>query len=187
MTHKNFQTELLDRYTPSGQVTDASAEHVHELGAANASFTWYNDVAHAGDVTPSRASFRLRIEQPLVFAPGKLNLIVGPTGSGKTSMLMALLGEMHYVPSGPSAWVNLPREGGVAYCAQESWVQSLTIRDNILFGKAYDEARYKKGELALGLHAIWRLIDVQSFTNVASSVTLRSSMPAILRKLVRRA
>jgi hypothetical protein len=45
-------------------------------------------------------------------------------------MLMALLGEMHYVPSGPSSWRSLPREGGVAYAAQESWVQNETIKVN---------------------------------------------------------
>ena len=37
-------------------------------------------------------------------------------------------GEMHFVPSGPGSWFNLPREGGVAYAAQESWVQNETIR-----------------------------------------------------------
>ena len=57
-----------------------------------------------------------------------MNLIVGPTGSGKTSLLMALLGEMHYIPSGPDSFVSLPREGGVAYAAQESWVQNDTIK-----------------------------------------------------------
>jgi ABC-type branched-subunit amino acid transport system ATPase component len=72
-------------------------------------------------------------------------MITGSTGSGKTSLLLALLGEMHYVPTGPGSWVNISRDGGLAYCAQESWVQSLTIRENILFGKAYDETRYKKG------------------------------------------
>lgn len=78
---------------------------------------------------------------------------------------MALLGEMHYIPLGPDSWVNLPRGGGVAYAAQESWVQNETIKvgsalsgdlgarlkytmlwqDNILFGAPYDEQRYKKG------------------------------------------
>lgn len=43
-------------------------------------------------------------------------------------MLMALLGEMHYIPSGPESWKNLPRAGGVAYAAQESWVQNETIK-----------------------------------------------------------
>lgn len=37
-------------------------------------------------------------------------------------------GEMHYIPSGPDSFMSLPRAGGVAYAAQESWVQSDTIR-----------------------------------------------------------
>ncbi len=35
---------------------------------------------------------------------------------------------MHYVPMGPNSMVSLPREGGVAYHAQESWVLNETIR-----------------------------------------------------------
>jgi ABC-type branched-subunit amino acid transport system ATPase component len=99
-------------------------------------------------------------------------MITGSTGSGKTSLLLALLGEMHYVPTGPGSWVNISRDGGIAYCAQESWVQSLTIRDNILFGKAYDETRYKKGTSML-LPQINSNTDerTQSSTSAASSET----------------
>lgn len=53
---------------------------------------------------------------------------MGGTGSGKTSMLMALLSEMHFIPSGPDSWFNLPKDNGVAYAAQESWVQNATIK-----------------------------------------------------------
>lgn len=70
----------------------------------------------------------LGIEDEVFFQRGKINLIIGPTGAGKTSLLMALLGEMHYIPQGPDSFVNLPRAGGVAYAAQESWVQSDTIK-----------------------------------------------------------
>ncbi|KAL4247277.1 ATP-binding cassette transporter C [Abortiporus biennis] len=59
-----------------------------------------------------------------------------------TSLLMALLGEMHYVPTGPDSYVNLPRSKGVAYHAQESWVLNDTIKNNILFGAPYEEERY---------------------------------------------
>jgi hypothetical protein len=52
---------------------------------------------------------------------------------------------MHFIPLTADAWFNLPRNGGVAYAAQESWVQNETIRNNILFGSAYDEVRYQKG------------------------------------------
>ena len=52
---------------------------------------------------------------------------------------------MHFMPPGPTSWYNLPRDKGVAYAAQESWVQNETIRDNILFGQPYDQVRYRKG------------------------------------------
>jgi hypothetical protein len=54
-------------------------------------------------------------------------------------------GEMHFIPSTVDSWYNLPRRGGIAYAAQESWVQNETIRENILFGSPYDEERYRKG------------------------------------------
>ena len=75
-------------------------------------------------------------------------------------------GEMHAIPSGPKSYVELPRAGGVAYAAQESWIQNETIKvsdasfgrgmwrelmgwtrvqENILFGSEFDETRYNKG------------------------------------------
>lgn len=60
---------------------------------------------------------------------------------------MALLGELHHLPSDLNSYYNLPRGGGVAYAAQESWVQNETIRDNILFGQPYDQVRYRKGSV----------------------------------------
>jgi len=49
------------------------------------------------------------------------------------------------MPSTVDSWFNLPRGGGVAYAAQESWVQNDTIKENIIFGAPYDEERYQKG------------------------------------------
>ena len=76
----------------------------------------------------------------VIFSKGELNLIVGPIGSGKSSLLLALLGEMRVV----SGEFFLPRHGGVAYVSQTAWLQNATIRDNILFGKDFDEERYWK-------------------------------------------
>lgn len=106
---------------------DTSAEHAGDIGFGRANFSWSNEVDD-GTLTPSRQTFRLRIDEEVKFKHGAFNLIIGPTGSGKTSVLMALLHEMHYIPLGPDSWVNLPREGGIAYAAQESWVQSETIK-----------------------------------------------------------
>lgn len=56
---------------------------------------------------------------------------------------------MHFIPSYVDSWFNLPRGGNIAYAAQESWILSATIRDNILFGSPYEEERYKKGTVDL--------------------------------------
>jgi len=53
------------------------------------------------------------------------------------------------MPPSIDSWYNLPRDQGIAYAAQESWVQNETIRDNILFGAPYEEERYQKGLVAL--------------------------------------
>ncbi|CAK5274807.1 unnamed protein product [Mycena citricolor] len=142
-------TELLDAF--AGDHASVEAEEIlagaadtTELGFRAATFAWSNDQENDGTLTPSRQRFRLQIDDELIFRRGCFNLILGPTGSGKTSMLMALLGEMHFMPSTANSWYNLPRAGGVAYAAQESWVLNDTIRNNILFGAEYDEERYKQ-------------------------------------------
>ncbi|THU95701.1 P-loop containing nucleoside triphosphate hydrolase protein, partial [Dendrothele bispora CBS 962.96] len=145
-----YNTELLDTYKQkdNGAIEEVStsiisSESSQDIGFRNATFTWSND-SDDGTLTPSRRRFQLRIEEELLFKRGCINLIVGPTGCGKTSMLMALLSEMHFVQTNPDSWFNLPRDKGVAYAAQESWVQNATIKDNIVFRSEFNEARYKK-------------------------------------------
>ncbi|KZV67808.1 P-loop containing nucleoside triphosphate hydrolase protein [Peniophora sp. CONT] len=138
-------TELLDRYTDgavSSETLMPETAHIDPsvLGFRDASFTWSSDASQSS----SRRNFVLRIPDELIFKRGAINLIIGATGCGKTSLLMALLGEMRFVPKTPESWCKLPRAGGVAYAAQESWVLNQTIKDNILFGAAYDEERYDK-------------------------------------------
>jgi ABC-type multidrug transport system fused ATPase/permease subunit len=161
-------TELLDSYTADHVIQDASDQHQEDIGLAQASFFWSREHGTASDgmLTPSRQKFRLHIEDEVIFKKGAINLIVGPTGSGKTSLLMALLGEMHYVPSGPGGWVNIPKKDGVAYCAQEAWIQSLSINENILFGAPYDEARYKKVIYQCGLKRDLTLFDAGDLTEI---------------------
>ncbi|KAI0725238.1 hypothetical protein C8Q72DRAFT_853404 [Fomitopsis betulina] len=144
------KTELLDEYTEEpdslqAQIVAQPGDDV--IGIRNASFSWANQASGSsvsGTPGSGRRNFMLRTDGNLLFKKGSINLIIGPTGSGKSSLLMALLGEMHYMPAGPDSFFNLPRTGGVAYAAQESWVQNETIKDNILFGAPFEEERYKK-------------------------------------------
>ncbi|KAF9469432.1 hypothetical protein BDZ94DRAFT_1303901 [Collybia nuda] len=98
-----------------------------DIGFRAATFSWSNDGTTDGAV-PSKYRFRLQIDDELIFERGRVNLILGPTGSGKTSLLMALLGEMHFLHQESDSWFNLPRSGGVAYAAQETWITNNTIR-----------------------------------------------------------
>lgn len=49
----------------------------------------------------------------------------------ETGVSCSFTGEMHYLPMGPDSIVSLPRDGGVAYHAQESWVLNETIRVSV--------------------------------------------------------
>ncbi|KAE9396473.1 hypothetical protein BT96DRAFT_996727 [Gymnopus androsaceus JB14] len=144
-----YDTELLDSWSGYEAGVDATIissppPTPDAIGFRNATFAWSAEDENDGSHTPSRRKFLLKIQDELFFKKGVINMIVGPTGSGKTSVLMALLSEMHFVPSSPESWYGIPRASGIAYAAQESWVQNATIRDNIVFGAEFDEARYKK-------------------------------------------
>ncbi|KAJ6594300.1 hypothetical protein B0H19DRAFT_1094896 [Mycena capillaripes] len=136
-------TELLDSFTSQDAAENVSPEQSDNVtGFRDATFAWSNDGTD-GTLASSNGKFLLKIEGEVLFKEGCVNLVIGPTGSGKTSLLMALLGEMHLVPSSAS-WFSLPRRKGVSYAAQESWVLNDTVRNNILFNTPVDEERYKK-------------------------------------------
>ncbi|KAH8101555.1 hypothetical protein BXZ70DRAFT_101862 [Cristinia sonorae] len=162
-----YDTELLDHFASGSCGTHGENVVAPEtIGFKNALFTW--DAKPDGTTTPdsNRRTFTLRIEDEVVFQRSHINLIVGPTGSGKTSMLMALLGEMHFIPQGPDSYYNLPRDGGIAYASQESWVQNKTIRDNIVFGSEYDRVRYDKVIEQCGLSRDIELFEAGDMTEV---------------------
>ncbi|KAF9233710.1 hypothetical protein BU15DRAFT_90237 [Melanogaster broomeanus] len=170
------ETEILDHFEVDAQFIDTSQES-DLVGFRDATFAWSKEGAMHGTHTPSKRGFTLKVDGELYFKPGSINLIIGPTSSGKTSMLMALLGEMHWMPSSPRSWFNLPRKGGVAYAAQESWVQNETIKSNIIFGAPYDEVRYKKVLHQCALEKDLELFEAGDQTEVGEKgLTLRVTL-----------
>lgn len=71
-------------------------------------------------------------------AQGELAVIVGPVGSGKSSLLSAILGEMNITKG------SISLGGNFAYVEQEPWIRSASVRDNIIMNKAWDEGRYSE-------------------------------------------
>ncbi|KAF9500349.1 P-loop containing nucleoside triphosphate hydrolase protein [Pleurotus eryngii] len=180
------KTELLDSFADDGELSAPEAPAPTVVGSQDviirdASFTWDAEKPVPGK---SRRNFILKIDGEVLFKRNGINAILGPTGSGKTSLLMALLGEMHFVPSGPNSLCNLPRQGGVSYACQESWVQNETIRGNIVFGAAFDEARYKKVLYQCCLEQDLKLFESGDNTEVGEKgLTLRLARVTLARAI----
>lgn len=71
---------------------------------------------------------------------GSLVAIVGQVASGKSSLLSSILGEMHCI----SGRFNIAKSQELAYVPQQAWIQNLTVKQNILFGKQLDANRYER-------------------------------------------
>uniref|UniRef100_A0A8C9SMX0 Canalicular multispecific organic anion transporter 1-like n=1 Tax=Scleropages formosus TaxID=113540 RepID=A0A8C9SMX0_SCLFO len=84
--------------------------------------------------------------------PGSLVAVVGAVGSGKSSLISALLGEMHNL----KGYINI--QGSLAYVPQQAWIQNATLKDNILFGSQLEEKRYQMVLNACALRADLELL-----------------------------
>ncbi|KAF9323699.1 hypothetical protein BGZ91_003419 [Linnemannia elongata] len=81
----------------------------------------------------------------LAIARGDLTAVVGRVGQGKTSLLNAIIGDMYKRQGSVRVY------GRMAYVAQQAWIVNATLRDNILFGNEFDQARYDHVLMASGL------------------------------------
>lgn len=99
---------------------------------------------------PTLCNISMKIEN------GELCALVGPVGSGKSSILQLLLKELPLGAGRVKLYgksfqdVDYDKEGYVtnipnlriSYASQEAWLFSGSVRDNILFGQPYDKDRY---------------------------------------------
>lgn len=91
-----------------------------------------NKIIHLVNLRLQRTLYNIDLE----IEKGKLVGICGSVGSGKTSLISAILGQMTLLEG------SIAVSGTFAYVAQQAWILNATLRDNILFGKEYDEERY---------------------------------------------
>ena len=123
-------------------------ENAETVAFANASIAWPTNL------TKPLLGFSLQAIN-LSFPPKKLSIVSGNTGSGKSLLLAAIIGEAEKlsgtisVPqpvrksntdnANPQDWI-IPE--AIAFVAQVPWIENATIKDNILFGLPYKERRY---------------------------------------------
>ena len=110
------------------------------------------DSAKSDDSSKNAVPFKLRIPT-LTLKSGSLTVVAGKVGSGKSSLLAALLGEMTLTTESKSKNAAVVFRGSVAYCSQEPWIQNATLRENVMFGSPFDESRYKEVIEACSLKA----------------------------------
>ncbi|KAH6928760.1 hypothetical protein HPB50_019267 [Hyalomma asiaticum] len=103
---------------------------VGEVTLKDCSFAWCKreEKVHV----PALDGVNLRIES------GSLVGIVGPVGSGKSSLLSAIIGDMRHL----SGYVSL--NGSFATVSQAPQVLNMSVRDNITFGRKFEEPYYNK-------------------------------------------
>ncbi|KAF7574960.1 MdlB ABC-type multidrug transport system ATPase and permease component [Pyrenophora tritici-repentis] len=96
----------------------------------------------SGDTTPSDTTV-VEEEKPfeikglnLTFGRNELVAIIGGVGSGKSSLLAALAGDMRKT-SGEVIF-----GASRAFCPQYAWIQNATVRENIIFGKEFNKRWY---------------------------------------------
>jgi ABC-type bacteriocin/lantibiotic exporter with double-glycine peptidase domain len=130
-------TTLLNAYVAMGRVedfmkepdkeeTDVVPEGSAKLSLKDASFAWPSVEKNV-------------LENITLSFPVGLTVIYGEVAAGKTALLQALLGELD-----KTAGDLIRPDEVIGYCAQTPWLQSMSIRDNILFSYPYEEVRYRQ-------------------------------------------
>ncbi|RFU76429.1 abc transporter [Trichoderma arundinaceum] len=136
--------------------TPDKAENIHPGAAVsfhNATITFPSG---SGDPTEDRFALR---KLNLDFPNNALSVVSGPTGSGKSLLLAAILGEVEVL----GGYVQVPRSPppeqrfdnkataanwiiptAICFISQTPWIENATIKDNVLFGLPYDAVRYEK-------------------------------------------
>ncbi|KAI0697630.1 multidrug resistance-associated ABC transporter [Cerioporus squamosus] len=134
----------------NGNKTNGSNGSEAAASAADETATAVDDasITSAGLTSVADHRFELR-DINVMFPDRQLTLVTGPTASGKTALLLALLGELTtlegriVMSKNPSKVDEYGLSHTISYAAQSPWLRHQSIKENILFGYPYDEERYK--------------------------------------------
>ncbi|KAF9909340.1 hypothetical protein EC991_008725 [Linnemannia zychae] len=153
---RRIQAFLLSEELPEDSVTSVQNSGEDDVVVRNGVFSWHkqvkdgqvNDETQDGDEnTPLLASSE-SVNVATTHVPtltnidfclraGSLTAVVGRIGSGKSSLLNTLIGDMYKYQG------SVQVRGSIAYVSQQAWILHSTVKDNILFGKQLDQGRYE--------------------------------------------
>ncbi|CAK4719591.1 unnamed protein product, partial [Aphanomyces euteiches] len=110
---------------------DPAHKAIVEISQGEFSWDW---------VTPTLKNINLQVK------PNTLTMVVGAVGSGKSSLLSAILGDIHATLGTRNVHAKF------SYVSQESWIQHASVKQNILFDSALDDELYRQVVAACQLH-----------------------------------
>ncbi|KAI3992671.1 hypothetical protein MKX01_007993 [Papaver californicum] len=125
-----------------------------EIEIENGKFSW--DVkSHC----PTLDGIQLKVKKGMKVA------ICGTVGSGKSSLLSCILGEI------PKILGKVIVRGTKAYVPQSPWILTGNVRDNILFGNPYDQVKYERIIRACSLSNDLELFQAGDLTEIGENMS----------------
>lgn len=129
-----------------------------DIIARDAAFEWDPSTAQRNSTSPTLSSVTFHVKT------GSLVCIVGPTGSGKSSILAGVLGELPIT----NGCAGMRPKRSIAFSDQVPFVLNGSVRENILFGHAWDEERYRRVIRACSLAADLEILPDGDKTEIGS-------------------
>ncbi|KFW02660.1 Multidrug resistance-associated protein 7 [Fulmarus glacialis] len=167
--------ELVDQDLETYYALDSPSGTATAVEMRCAAFSWAPVEEESTRQPSSTDTLQLQIEN-LSVRKGMLLGIVGKVGSGKSSLLAAITGEL-VKQSGRVYVCDLKQGFGLA--TQEPWIQFTTVRENILFGREYDARLYEEVVEACALSEDLNILPAGDQTEVGENgVTLSGGQKA---------
>uniref|UniRef100_A0A8C9FJI1 ATP binding cassette subfamily C member 8 n=1 Tax=Pavo cristatus TaxID=9049 RepID=A0A8C9FJI1_PAVCR len=133
-----LSSDEIEEHDKCPELRSADAQSKYQAVITNGFFTW------TPEGPPALSNIDIRIPQ------GQLTMIVGQVGCGKSSLLLAILGEMQKISGNVSWMVSWKllfcfsrKRGSVAYASQKPWLLNATVEENITFESSFNKQRYK--------------------------------------------
>ncbi|KAI6778837.1 Metal resistance protein-like protein [Emericellopsis cladophorae] len=137
-------TAIVEATVAAGRITDfLCAEELQSdavtIGPAPQAYGEESVIIREGTFSWNRHEDRLALKDiDFTAYKGQLTCIVGRVGSGKSSLLQSMLGDLYKVAG------TAEIRGTVAYASQQTWILNATVKENIVFGYRYDSDFYEK-------------------------------------------
>ncbi|NXG03290.1 MRP7 protein, partial [Sakesphorus luctuosus] len=167
--------ELMDQDLEAYYALDSPSDTATAVEMRCAAFSWVPVEEERTRQPLSTGTLQLHIEN-LALRKGMLLGVVGKVGSGKSSLLAAITGEL--IKQGGRVYV-CDLEQGFGLATQEPWIQFTTVRENILFGREYDARLYEEVVEACALSEDLNILPAGDQTEVGENgVTLSGGQKA---------